>query len=354
MEGTTKDMWDSFDEQNFEGRRPHRGMIEAGNKLRSLVIGSKYFGHPAASATESTSTAPLDYCQKALNACRSIPTVFGPSDQALRNACASLSTELNVLGVGDTNSTEGTGGIQVGIAVLSAVSAVSALDEAARSRLNIDASPPVGADGISTCDENSKLSTIFRETVMGWQTTVLSEIEKGFSFAKKVEDEARKAGENAKSDQKGKNASNMKKQEDNFEGKSEAEIEKIMKKRREKEAKAAAKAAKKGGKKGKCIGEGNTKLVQAMSKLGGVPNPENIFSVSIEFEQHIEKLMRGGVKRKPKVAKGTRDYLPEQMAVRDEAFQIIRRVFKRHGAVEIDTPVFELKETLMGKYGEDR
>jgi histidyl-tRNA synthetase len=28
-------------------------------------------------------------------------------------------------------------------------------------------------------------------------------------------------------------------------------------------------------------------------------------------------------------------------------------VFKRHGAVAIDTPVFELRETLMGKYGED-
>jgi histidyl-tRNA synthetase len=27
-------------------------------------------------------------------------------------------------------------------------------------------------------------------------------------------------------------------------------------------------------------------------------------------------------------------------------------VFKRHGAVEIDTPVFELKSVLMGKYGE--
>ncbi|KAK1745276.1 histidine-tRNA ligase [Skeletonema marinoi] len=41
------------------------------------------------------------------------------------------------------------------------------------------------------------------------------------------------------------------------------------------------------------------------------------------------------------------------MAIRDKAFTIIRRVFKRHGAVEIDTPVFELKETLTGKYGED-
>jgi histidyl-tRNA synthetase len=35
------------------------------------------------------------------------------------------------------------------------------------------------------------------------------------------------------------------------------------------------------------------------------------------------------------------------------AFNIIRGVFKKHGAVEIDTPVFELKDTLTGKYGED-
>lgn len=41
------------------------------------------------------------------------------------------------------------------------------------------------------------------------------------------------------------------------------------------------------------------------------------------------------------------------MAIRQIAFDRITKVFKRHGAVEIDTPVFELKETLTGKYGED-
>lgn len=45
--------------------------------------------------------------------------------------------------------------------------------------------------------------------------------------------------------------------------------------------------------------------------------------------------------------------MPEQMEVRQRCFQRIRGVFKRHGAVEIDTPVFELKETLLGKYGEE-
>lgn len=38
---------------------------------------------------------------------------------------------------------------------------------------------------------------------------------------------------------------------------------------------------------------------------------------------------------------------------REAAFSSITGVFKRHGAVAIDTPVFELRETLMGKYGED-
>lgn len=44
---------------------------------------------------------------------------------------------------------------------------------------------------------------------------------------------------------------------------------------------------------------------------------------------------------------------PTKMAIREKAFNIIRGIFKKHGASEIDTPVFELKETLTSKYGED-
>ncbi|XP_063498848.1 histidine--tRNA ligase, cytoplasmic isoform X4 [Symphalangus syndactylus] len=54
-----------------------------------------------------------------------------------------------------------------------------------------------------------------------------------------------------------------------------------------------------------------------------------------------------------KTPKGTRDYSPRQMAVREKVFDVIIHCFKRHGAEVIDTPVFELKETLTGKYGED-
>lgn len=48
-----------------------------------------------------------------------------------------------------------------------------------------------------------------------------------------------------------------------------------------------------------------------------------------------------------------RDYHPTEMAVREHVFSTVTKVFKRHGAVTINTPVMELKETLTGKYGED-
>ncbi|XP_064633027.1 histidine--tRNA ligase, cytoplasmic-like [Lineus longissimus] len=63
----------------------------------------------------------------------------------------------------------------------------------------------------------------------------------------------------------------------------------------------------------------------------------------------------GDVQKKSilKTAKGTRDYNPKQMAIRERVMNTIITCFKRHGAETIDTPVFELKDTLMGKYGED-
>ncbi|KAI1001283.1 Histidine--tRNA ligase [Podosphaera aphanis] len=54
-----------------------------------------------------------------------------------------------------------------------------------------------------------------------------------------------------------------------------------------------------------------------------------------------------------KTPKGTKDWQGKDMVIRDNIFSTITDVFKRHGAVTIDTPVFELKEILSGKYGED-
>ncbi|GKE24963.1 histidine--tRNA ligase, cytoplasmic [Tanacetum coccineum] len=75
------------------------------------------------------------------------------------------------------------------------------------------------------------------------------------------------------------------------------------------------------------------------------------------FDQLLQKVKEivasNESRRLPKIPKGTRDFSKEQMAVREKAFSIVTNVFKRHGAMALDTPVFELRETLTGKYGED-
>ena len=52
-----------------------------------------------------------------------------------------------------------------------------------------------------------------------------------------------------------------------------------------------------------------------------------------------------------KTAKGTRDYLPDQMAIREKVLDIVTAAFKRHGAITIDTPVFELKVSYLPIFG---
>ncbi|KAL3460387.1 hypothetical protein BJX64DRAFT_187533 [Aspergillus heterothallicus] len=54
-----------------------------------------------------------------------------------------------------------------------------------------------------------------------------------------------------------------------------------------------------------------------------------------------------------KTPKGTRDWIGTDMILREKIFSAITEVFKRHGGTQLDTPVFELKEILAGKYGED-
>lgn len=57
--------------------------------------------------------------------------------------------------------------------------------------------------------------------------------------------------------------------------------------------------------------------------------------------------------RKPQVLKGFRDYLPEQMLLRQKVLGIIRNVFEQHGFEPLDTPTLEYMEILTGKAGEN-
>ncbi|KAG5625816.1 hypothetical protein H5410_011034 [Solanum commersonii] len=139
---------------------------------------------------------------------------------------------------------------------------------------------------------------------------------------------------------------------------------------------SAKAAGKKGAKKKKIVGKGTTALVQFLK--------DRLLSMPIQTEASqtvmvLENLVRNFLslldpkdlgfdtllkkvkdivesnesRRLPKLPKGTRDFAKEQMAIRERAFSIITEVFKRHGAAALDTPAFEMRETLMGKYGED-
>jgi len=57
------------------------------------------------------------------------------------------------------------------------------------------------------------------------------------------------------------------------------------------------------------------------------------------------------VKVQPRVPRGMRDILPEQMIKRQYVMDLMRQVFESFGFEPLQTPVLELKDTLMGKYG---
>ena len=56
---------------------------------------------------------------------------------------------------------------------------------------------------------------------------------------------------------------------------------------------------------------------------------------------------------KSSIPKGTRDFLPVEMAKRNYIFDTIRKVFHVFGFQQIETPAMENLSVLMGKYGEE-
>src|SRR5690554_6938506 len=57
--------------------------------------------------------------------------------------------------------------------------------------------------------------------------------------------------------------------------------------------------------------------------------------------------------QKPSIPKGTRDFLPADVAKRTYIFETIKNAFRKYGFQPIETPSFEKRETLLGKYGEE-
>ncbi|KAM7260351.1 hypothetical protein ACFE04_016092 [Oxalis oulophora] len=100
------------------------------------------------------------------------------------------------------------------------------------------------------------------------------------------------------------------------------------------------------------VSKGADSLEKWVESLLSLLNPDNQYFTTL-LDRVKEIVECNEVRRLPKIPKGTRDFAKEQMTIREKAFSIITKVFKKHGGTSLDTPVFELRETLMGKYGED-
>lgn len=68
-------------------------------------------------------------------------------------------------------------------------------------------------------------------------------------------------------------------------------------------------------------------------------------------DQKKDTIAGGGFQLK--VPKGTTDHKPEAALLRRKIFNTLEGIFVKYGGSTIDTPVFELREILAGKYGED-
>ena len=95
------------------------------------------------------------------------------------------------------------------------------------------------------------------------------------------------------------------------------------------------------------------KFVTTMTTTIDTTCKPNVDDNKILLGKSEKKAEKKGGRITVKCPKGMRDYHPHHMAAREEVFDKVKKCFRKHGAVQIDTPVMELKEILTGKYGED-
>jgi len=57
--------------------------------------------------------------------------------------------------------------------------------------------------------------------------------------------------------------------------------------------------------------------------------------------------------QKIQTLKGFRDFLPPRMAIRNEVIKRLKNVFEKYGFDELQTPILESQELLLGKYGKE-
>lgn len=355
---------DVFDPTLYETNRPHRGMMTSASNLKILLEGSKAVG------VVGNPKAPQGASSRDIESIYAAPQSTGPCLDTLVSLAKTLETEVNAIETNQVPTVAQQGSAIADLALQSVTSLCNLLNDASVKRVqeiyNVEATPAVSsASGYAA--------------VVALADQLAAEV--GRAHAQLQEKEAalvKPAAETAAADDEdstpgaGKKAGAGKGKEEkelDMSGMSADQIAKIEAKRKAKADKAAQKAKEKEQRRaaGIVLGQGTTllrALVANNANVASLFDPwyqtpvDSSSSVASnafwqETQRVLETLSSQGGRRRPKIAKGTRDFTPDQMRIREQAFGVIRQVFKRHGGVEIDTPVFELKEVLMGKYGED-
>lgn len=296
--------WNDYSEVRYDNHRPHRGLIAAAASLRAILNSSQFVsvGNPAPDAVAPPS------------AIANIPQYTGPAQESLQTVCKTMELEVNCFEgsmrdvLDDTVAT---------LALNQAQAAVQTLLTNALARVNKS-----GTVASSLSEAVDQLQAALQEEAKLGAAFVTEQNSKAAEDAKKKE--AEKADRTAGSTSN--KPSSQGSAEDEFAGMTEAQKKKILKKRAEKEEKARKKAAAKEKKSVSLFGAGTQPICTILqgANFELLSNKATL----LQIEQCLDKLLSGGVQRKPKIAKGTRDYLPDQMMIRQQAFSIIRRVFE--------------------------
>ncbi|TMW58730.1 hypothetical protein Poli38472_010289 [Pythium oligandrum] len=333
-----------FEAEFVDVSRPHRGIVTSATNLRLMLENSKYINSQKVAAADAESI-------------RYIPQYHGPARDAVLAAFKAVELELNSAVTTDSAVIKSAGtfhpqALQTTLA--SSIEALNVLLKGSNSRRQ-------AAD--SSAEALAATSSCAIELVETTTTALLKEATLALAFFDREDEEIKKklAEKNAKAQEAAeKAAAAAAKEDEKLAAMPEAQRLKILEKRRIKLEKQKEKEkAKKGGKEEIKIGVGSAALRQYVLTQGAEwATRVNAFDLRVTaFPMFLEDLFlrlgSGGSRRKPKIAKGAQDFLPPQMQLREKIFNKIRMVFKRHAGVEIETPVFELKETLTGKYGED-
>ncbi|KAI9913729.1 hypothetical protein PsorP6_005772 [Peronosclerospora sorghi] len=336
---------EAFEAEFVDAARPHRGILASAQNLRLLLDGSKFVN---SKREENISAAAAVCC---------IPQYHGPARDAILGAYQTVETEINGA-LGDNMVAKLASGVihpqSLKMALFVTTEALRVLLQGSLDRLQLLDTKAIDAPNTTHAIDlvEATAAALARELVPSMK----------FFEEEEAQQRLRLDEKNAKAEEAmAKVASAAAKEDEKLAGMSEAQRNKIIEKRRKKLEKKEKEKAKKSEKTELKIGLGSQAVRQHLLALGDAWQTEvqmsgfdlRPSSFSMFLETLFARLGSGGARRKPKIAKGSQDFLPHQMALREKIFNKIRMVFKRHAGVEIETPVFELKETLTGKYGED-